>query len=163
MNRIALRITGALSAVAITLAELAGVGQLAEPGSSVRPPVVLPPVVISATIAEEAAPTQGEDPATLAAAGGLRPAASAVRRGRRRALPAIARPREPSPPAANDCHTEPAHRATSLCALLATLRTWRRRAHSRAELAAMDDRMLKDLGLSRAAALYEASKPFWQA
>jgi uncharacterized protein YjiS (DUF1127 family) len=47
-------------------------------------------------------------------------------------------------------------------ALHARLTTWRRRARSRAELAAMDDRMLGDLGLSRGAAYFEASKPFWR-
>ncbi len=45
----------------------------------------------------------------------------------------------------------------------ALLRTWRQRRRSRAELAEMDDLALRDLGSSRAQALFEASKPFWRA
>lgn len=43
------------------------------------------------------------------------------------------------------------------------LRAWRMRARSREELATMDERMLTDIGLTRSAALFEASKPFWRA
>jgi len=45
---------------------------------------------------------------------------------------------------------------------LATLREWRRRAHSRRELASLSDTMLHDLGISRAEALYLADRPFWK-
>jgi uncharacterized protein YjiS (DUF1127 family) len=43
-----------------------------------------------------------------------------------------------------------------------TLREWRRRARERAELAALDDRTLKDIGLTRADAEFLANKPFWR-
>jgi uncharacterized protein YjiS (DUF1127 family) len=41
------------------------------------------------------------------------------------------------------------------------LRKWRRRALSRRELMALDDRELRDIGLTRIDAEIEASKPFW--
>ena len=47
--------------------------------------------------------------------------------------------------------------------ILTTWREWRRRAHSRAELAGLDDRMLKDIGLSRGDAEFLSNKPFWRA
>jgi len=47
--------------------------------------------------------------------------------------------------------------------LLATWREWRRRVHSRAELAGLDDRMLKDIGLTRGDAEFLSNKPFWRA
>jgi uncharacterized protein YjiS (DUF1127 family) len=47
-------------------------------------------------------------------------------------------------------------------ALLARLRYWHRRSIQRAELAALDDRMLKDIGLTRADVQREINKPFWQ-
>jgi uncharacterized protein YjiS (DUF1127 family) len=46
--------------------------------------------------------------------------------------------------------------------LRARLREWRRRARDRAELAALDDRMLADIGISRAEAEFLANKPFWR-
>jgi uncharacterized protein YjiS (DUF1127 family) len=45
---------------------------------------------------------------------------------------------------------------------VATLREWRRRTRERAELAELDDRMLKDIGLTRADAEFLSSKPFWR-
>jgi uncharacterized protein YjiS (DUF1127 family) len=42
------------------------------------------------------------------------------------------------------------------------LREWRRRARDRAELAALDDRTLADIGISRAEAEFLANKPFWR-
>ncbi len=39
--------------------------------------------------------------------------------------------------------------------------TWRQRAHDRQELAKLDPRSLRDLGLSDGAARFEANKPFW--
>ncbi len=57
------------------------------------------------------------------------------------------------------------HIATVI-ALFAALRwsisEWRRRARSRHELRAMTDLDLLDVGISRASADLEASKPFWQ-
>jgi len=40
---------------------------------------------------------------------------------------------------------------------------WQSRAAERAQLAAMDDRMLRDVGLSRADVMRESTKPFWSA
>ena len=46
--------------------------------------------------------------------------------------------------------------------ILAKLRQWRRRAKERAELASLDDRMLADIGVSRAEAEFLSDKPFWR-
>jgi uncharacterized protein YjiS (DUF1127 family) len=46
---------------------------------------------------------------------------------------------------------------------LAIWREWRRRARDRAELANLDDRMLKDIGLTRGDAEFLSDKPFWRA
>ena len=46
--------------------------------------------------------------------------------------------------------------------VLTTFREWRRRAHDRAELAKLDDRMLRDIGLTPADAEFLSSKPFWR-
>lgn len=40
---------------------------------------------------------------------------------------------------------------------------WRERARQRDLLAGLDDRMLRDIGLTRADVMCEASKPFWRA
>ena len=46
---------------------------------------------------------------------------------------------------------------------LQTIRQWRaQRIRARHELAALGDRMLKDIGLTRADAVAQASKPFWK-
>ena len=45
---------------------------------------------------------------------------------------------------------------------LQTLREWRRRIRARHEIAGLGDRMLKDIGITRADALFLASKPFWK-
>jgi uncharacterized protein YjiS (DUF1127 family) len=45
---------------------------------------------------------------------------------------------------------------------VASLREWRRRSRERAELAALDDRTLKDIGLTRADAEFLSNKPFWR-
>jgi uncharacterized protein YjiS (DUF1127 family) len=44
----------------------------------------------------------------------------------------------------------------------ATFHEWRRRSRERAELAALDDRTLKDIGLTRADAEFLSNKPFWR-
>jgi uncharacterized protein YjiS (DUF1127 family) len=46
--------------------------------------------------------------------------------------------------------------------VVATLRAWRQRLRERDQLARLDDRMLSDIGLTRADAQYLASKPFWR-
>ena len=46
--------------------------------------------------------------------------------------------------------------------LFGALREWRRRSKGRAQLATLDDRMLKDIGISRADAEFLANKPFWR-
>jgi uncharacterized protein YjiS (DUF1127 family) len=43
------------------------------------------------------------------------------------------------------------------------IREWRRRSRDRRALAAMSDRSLRDIGLTRYDADWEASKPFWRA
>jgi uncharacterized protein YjiS (DUF1127 family) len=45
---------------------------------------------------------------------------------------------------------------------VATWREWRRRSRERSELAALDDRMLKDIGLTRTDAEFLSNKPFWR-
>ena len=45
----------------------------------------------------------------------------------------------------------------------ATLLLWQRRASERRALAQLDDRILRDLGLSRAEVAGELRKPFWRA
>ena len=45
---------------------------------------------------------------------------------------------------------------------VATLREWRRRSRERAQLAELDDRMLKDIGLTRSDAEFLINKPFWR-
>jgi uncharacterized protein YjiS (DUF1127 family) len=46
--------------------------------------------------------------------------------------------------------------------LLASLHEWRRRARDRADLAGLDNRMLADIGLTRADAEFLINKPFWR-
>jgi len=40
--------------------------------------------------------------------------------------------------------------------------TWRRRVRERNELATLDQRTLRDLGLSEGDVQFEANKPFWR-
>lgn len=47
--------------------------------------------------------------------------------------------------------------------LLDLLATWERRARERRKLAEMSDHMLRDLGISRNAALRESRKSIWRA
>ena len=54
----------------------------------------------------------------------------------------------------------PARRITATGGAL--LREWWLRARTRRELAQLDERALRDIGLDRGQALYEANKPFWQ-
>lgn len=43
-----------------------------------------------------------------------------------------------------------------------SLLSWQYRAHERAHLMTLDDRMLRDIGLARADVENEAAKPFWR-
>ena len=45
---------------------------------------------------------------------------------------------------------------------LAKVREWSRRSRERAQLTALDDRMLRDIGLSHADREFLANKPFWR-
>ena len=49
-----------------------------------------------------------------------------------------------------------------LDAIVATLRVWRRRHAERRELATLDARMLRDVGLDPGTVYYEASQSFWR-
>jgi uncharacterized protein YjiS (DUF1127 family) len=46
--------------------------------------------------------------------------------------------------------------------LVSRLREWQHRLRSREELAALGSRDLRDIGISRCDAEYEALKPFWR-
>ena len=46
--------------------------------------------------------------------------------------------------------------------LVETLLTWQRRADERQRLATLDPRLLRDMGISEAAAAREAAIPFWR-
>jgi uncharacterized protein YjiS (DUF1127 family) len=45
---------------------------------------------------------------------------------------------------------------------VALLREWHRRSRDRAALASFDDRLLRDIGVSRIDVLVEINKPFWR-
>jgi uncharacterized protein YjiS (DUF1127 family) len=66
-------------------------------------------------------------------------------------------------------HRIPPYSGTRRIALLtafqliaAAIRIWRRRARSRQQLRELNDHLLKDIGLSREVACYEAAKSFWR-
>ena len=46
--------------------------------------------------------------------------------------------------------------------VLAVLHQWRRISRDRAELARLDDRMLRDIGVTRVDVWREINKPFWR-
>ncbi len=52
-------------------------------------------------------------------------------------------------------------RLPSLAGICHMLRRWRQLSRERGQLARLNDAALKDLGLSRADALQEAERPFW--
>jgi len=49
-----------------------------------------------------------------------------------------------------------------LSGVRAALREWRSRRNGRLELARFDERMLRDIGLTRVDVKYEINKPFWR-
>ncbi len=53
--------------------------------------------------------------------------------------------------------------AGPLAAVADTLRTWHGRARARRELAGLDHRTLRDIGVSAGEIQFEANKPFWRA
>ncbi len=65
--------------------------------------------------------------------------------------------------AAHDTHIPAARPANRSWSILSTLLTWQSRSEGRRHLRELDDRLLKDVGLTRADAQYESSKPFWKA
>ncbi len=46
---------------------------------------------------------------------------------------------------------------------IALVKVWWRRMQDRRTLATMNDQSLRDIGITRCDAFYEASKPFWRA
>jgi uncharacterized protein YjiS (DUF1127 family) len=50
-----------------------------------------------------------------------------------------------------------------LGSIVATLREWCRRSVDRSELAGLDERTLRDIGLDRGVVNYEVYQPFWRA
>ena len=50
-----------------------------------------------------------------------------------------------------------------LSGVRAVLREWRERKNGRLELARLDERMLRDIGLTRVDTFREINKPFWRA
>ena len=56
----------------------------------------------------------------------------------------------------------PHRRRSFLSGVRAALRHWRRRKNGRLELARLDERMLRDIGLTGVDIEYEINKPFWR-
>lgn len=52
---------------------------------------------------------------------------------------------------------------TALVAVADVVLGWQRRAMERETLSTMEDRMLRDIGLTHAEAMREMEKPFWKA
>jgi uncharacterized protein YjiS (DUF1127 family) len=52
--------------------------------------------------------------------------------------------------------------AGTFTAFANVLHLWRQRAHDRQEIAKLDARSLRDLGLTESAVRFEANKPFWR-
>ena len=64
----------------------------------------------------------------------------------------------PAQPAVRECKQPASH----LRRALALFDIWRQRLRDRRALALMDERSLRDLGLTRYEAYYEVHKPFWR-
>jgi uncharacterized protein YjiS (DUF1127 family) len=58
--------------------------------------------------------------------------------------------------------TDPAERPRVLFKGICTLRVWMARRRQRQALAALNDHLLNDIGVSRNEARREAAKPFWR-
>jgi len=58
--------------------------------------------------------------------------------------------------------TPPASWSLILGLIVATLREWSRRRAERHELASLDERMIRDVGLDPGTVYYEASQSFWR-
>lgn len=52
---------------------------------------------------------------------------------------------------------------TTVDTLFNSLALWRERAHGRRLLLELDERLLKDIGMTESAAAAEAAKPWWRA
>ena len=65
----------------------------------------------------------------------------------------------PAQPAVRECKQQP---ASHLRQALALFDIWRQRLRDRRALALMDERSLRDLGLTRFEGFYEVHKPFWR-
>jgi uncharacterized protein YjiS (DUF1127 family) len=50
----------------------------------------------------------------------------------------------------------------SLSRISVMLHEWHRRRRDRAELGTLDERILRDIGVSRTEVLHEINKPFWR-
>ena len=55
------------------------------------------------------------------------------------------------------------HQRPTLAKVVDVVATWHARSAERQQLQEMDDRLLKDIGITRTDAIAEGSKPFWQA
>jgi uncharacterized protein YjiS (DUF1127 family) len=67
----------------------------------------------------------------------------------------------PHSPRLTDRHFGPVI-VTVVRAVMDTLVRWQERSNMRKHLSEMDDRMLKDIGISSAQVRWEAAKPFWR-
>src|SRR6516164_5946393 len=81
-----------------------------------------------------------------------------VGRGRRERAVTAPSMALPAQPAVRECKQPASH----LRRALALFDIWRQRLRDRRALALMDERSLRDVGLTRCDALYEARKPFWR-
>ena len=58
---------------------------------------------------------------------------------------------------------QPGIARTAAARIAAMSQLWRKRRRDRCELAALDDRALRDIGLTRGDVEFEINKPFWRA
>lgn len=79
------------------------------------------------------------------------------------ATTASSRPRLPAITSGKAPIFEAGRRRTIVSVLIETMWLWADLARQRRALRTLDDRMLKDIGISRADVEAEAAKPFWTA